>query len=136
MNIDRFKHDHEDILAGIDRLRKLSHQGTAERAVDIADTLKRLSALVIRHLAVENRILYPSLEQGEDARMARMGKAYREDMKGIAAAFIGFSRHWSEALAVRKAPDAFRAEANVVLKNLHQRMQRENREFYPAIEAW
>lgn len=135
MNIDRFKHHHVQILDGIDRLRALSRQGIAARAVDIAAELKGLSRLVIQHLAVEDRILYPSLEQGDDPRMARMGRAYREDMKGIAAGFIGFSRRWADALAVRRNPEAFRTEANEVLQRVHARMVRENHEFYPAIEA-
>lgn len=135
MNIDRFKDHHVRILRGIARLREWSRQGIAEHAVEIANELKTLSRLVIQHLAIEDRILYPSLEKGEDAHIARMSRTYREDMKGIAGSFIGFSRRWSDARVLKREAADFRAEANVVLKRLHERMLRENREFYPAIEA-
>ena len=39
------------------------------------------------------------------------------------------------AESVRANAQAFRAEANDVLRRVYERMQRENREFYPRIEA-
>lgn len=135
MDIDRFKHQHVDILSGIAALRKLTHQGIEDHAVDIAHELKALSTVVTSHLAIEDRILYPSIRRSGDANMADMAESYQEDMKGIANAFINFARRWSSATILAKRPDDFRAEANSVLKNVHERMLRENREFYPAIEA-
>ena len=135
MNIDRFKHQHVEILDGISLLRRLSQQGIADHAVDIAHELKALAQVVTQHLAIEDRILYPSLENSGNDRMARMSVSYQNDMKGIANAFINFARRWGNATLLSARPDDFRAEANTVLKNVHARRVRENREFYPAIEA-
>ncbi|MYN11668.1 hemerythrin domain-containing protein [Pusillimonas sp. TS35] len=135
MEIDRFKHHHVQILQGIKKMREYAHAGIAEHASVIAQQLKELSSLVTLHLAIEDRILYPALRQGADAELARMGKAYQDDMKGIASAYIAFSRQWRTGAAIAAAAEEFRAQANVVLRDLHARMQRENREFYPAIEA-
>lgn len=135
MNIDRFKDHHVRIIAGIGQLRSLTHQGIEDRAVDIAHELKALAQVVTQHLAIEDRILYPTVERGGDARLANMSRAYQGDMKGIASAFIGFARRWSNATHLVREPEVFRAEANVVLKDVYLRMVRENREFYPAIEA-
>lgn len=135
MNIDHFKGQHVRIMAGIDTLRQLAHEGIADRAGDIAIELGVLSKVVTRHLAIEDRVLYPSVERSSDARMAAMGMAYQDDMKEIATAFIGFARHWSDPTQIAGQPEVFRAEANTVLKNVHQRIARENHEFYPAVEA-
>ncbi|MFT0531464.1 hemerythrin domain-containing protein [Castellaniella hirudinis] len=135
MNIDRFKNHHIEILSGIAALRKLAHRGVSDYAVDIAQELRALSQVVTQHLAIEDRILYPSLERSGDARMARMSRAYQNDMQGIASAFIHFARRWSNVSLLQKNPDGFRSEANTVLKNVHQRMVRENHEFYPTIES-
>lgn len=135
MNIDHFKGQHVRIMAGIDTLRRLSHQGIEDRAGDIADQLSALSKVVTQHLAIEDRVLYPSVERGTDANLAAMSHAYQDDMKGIATAFIGFARHWSDPTRIALQPEVFRAEANTVLKSVHQRIVRENHEFYPAIEA-
>lgn len=135
MNIDRFKHHHAEILSGISVLRKLARQSVVDRAGDIARELKALARVVTQHLAIEDRILYPSLEQCGDKRMAAMSRTYQNDMQGIASAFINFARRWSNADMLAKDPEGFRADANIVLKSVHQRMVRENREFYPAIET-
>lgn len=135
MEIDRFKKQHVEILQGIATLRKLAHAGIEDNASAIAKQIKELGSIVTLHLAIEDRILYPSLQKRADARLAEMGKAYQEDMKGIANGFIAFARKWSVAKVVAEKAEEFRAEANTVLKQLHTRMQRENTEFYPAIEA-
>src|SRR5690554_4037375 len=134
MDIERFKQQHVEILQGIASLRKSTHAGIAENAAEIAKQIKALGSLVTLHLAIEDRILYPSLQQGSDERLAEMGRAYQEDMKGIANGFIAFARKWSVAKTVTEQAEEFRAEANAVLKVLHLRMQKENTEFYPAIE--
>ena len=136
MDIDRFKQQHVDILQGIAQLRRWAHAGIIGNAKEIADGIADLSAVVKLHLAIEDRILYPALQASQDTGLVQMGKAYQEDMKGIAGAYIAFSRRWNSAAAVAGQAEQFRAEANQVLKALHQRMQKENTEFYPAIEAF
>lgn len=135
MNIDRFKTQHVEILSGISALRELAHQGIESHAVDMAHELKALSRVITTHLAIEDRILYPSILRNGDLRLARMAREYQDDMKGIANAFIAFARRWGSATALARDPEGFRKDANSVLKDVHARMMRENREFYPEIEA-
>lgn len=135
MDIERFKQQHVEILDGIAGLRRYAHAGVREHAHEIAGLVSALSSTVKLHLAIEDRILYPSLQKGGDPQLAAMGHAYQEDMKGIASEYIAFSRRWSSAAALQAHAEAFRKEANAVLKTLYLRMCRENTEFYPAIEA-
>lgn len=135
MDIDRFKHQHVEILQGIAELRRLAHNGIQTNAAAIAAKVNALSSLVKLHLAIEDRILYPAVQNTGSVELAEMGKAYQDDMKGIAGQYINFARRWSQARAVATEPEAFRDDANTVLKTVYQRMQRENTEFYPAIEA-
>jgi iron-sulfur cluster repair protein YtfE (RIC family) len=135
MDIDRFKNQHVEILEGIAELRRLARSGIQTHAPAIAAKVAALSSVITLHLAIEDRILYPAVQNTGDAHLASMGKAYQEDMKGIASQYIAFSRRWSQPGEVAKQPESFRDDANTVLKMVHQRMQRENVEFYPAIEA-
>ncbi|NYT25664.1 hemerythrin domain-containing protein [Alcaligenaceae bacterium] len=134
MEIDRFKHQHVDILQRIDALRALAHGGIEKNASLIAEQVHGLGTVVKLHLAIEDRILYPAVRKAQDARIAAMGETYQEEMKGIANACIRFTMKWSDSGRVAGEPESFRSEANTVLKDVYQRMQRENREFYPAIE--
>ena len=49
--------------------------------------------------------------------------------------YEAFARRWNRADSVLYDEQAFRDDANRVLRMVHERMQRENRDFYPRIEA-
>ncbi|MEX5748122.1 hemerythrin domain-containing protein [Massilia sp. X63] len=135
MNIEKFKHQHIDILSSIARLRQLSRAGVTDNAAAIAAQIVEVSGIIKLHLAVEDRSLYPALEACADARLVNMSRAYRTEMKDIAQAYLGFAAKWNTARQVALEPEGFRADANRVLRHLFERIQREDHAFYPAIEA-
>ena len=53
----------------------------------------------------------------------------------LADTYGEFSRRWRVGSQIAAAPEQFRSEANAVFKALHGRIQREDRELYPAVEA-
>lgn len=135
MDISRFKQQHQDIVDGIDELRKLSHAGIAENAVAIAAKLHTLSNVIIQHLAIEDRLLYPRLARHSNPRLVALGQRFQTEMTDVANPFIHFSRKWQQARAIATAPEEFRADANTVLRRVYERLREEDREFYPIIEA-
>lgn len=134
MNIDRFKDEHERILEGIATLRSLSHAGVADNAAEIARGIVAMSSVIKLHLSAEDRVLYPGLQASGDRTLALLGHRFQQEMGSIAAAYVGFARRWNTPERVRADPNGFRADANRVLRAVHERMQRENRDFYPLIE--
>ncbi len=135
MNIDKFKHQHIDILSAIADLRRLVQAGIAEHAGEISQRIVAMSGVIKLHLAVEDRVLYPALEASGNAALAGMSQRYRTEMDGIAGQYLGFAGRWNTPRQLAEQPEAFRDEANRVLKTLYERMKKEDREFYPAIEA-
>lgn len=135
MNIDKFKHQHADIMSNISALRRLAQAGVAQNAADIARLIVSMSSTIKLHLAVEDQALYPALQRGDNPELARMGQKYQTDMGPIAQAYEAFARRWNRADSVLHDEQAFRDDANRVLRMVHERMQRENRDFYPRIEA-
>lgn len=136
MNIDKFKHQHVEILSYISILRALSKSGIRQNAAEISRAIVSMSSTIRLHLAVEDKVLYPAIQNAENATLARMGKQYQDEMTSIAAAYHDFARRWNTASTVSQNPEGFRADANNVLKVLHDRMRRENTDFYPLIEAY
>lgn len=134
MNIDHFKHDHLRILDSISDLRRLSHRGIEENAPDIARAVVAMSSVIKLHLSAEDRMLYPALQASGNERLALLGQQFQQEMESIAASFAGFVRRWNTPARVRTDPEGFRSDANQILKSVHARMQRENRDFYPLIE--
>ena len=135
MQIDKLKHQHADILARLAALRQLTHAGVAPNAPAIAAGIVGMSAVIKLHLAVEDQALYPALQRGSNAELARMGQQYQRDMGPIAQAYEAFARRWNRPESVRRDEQGFRDDANQVLRMVHERMQRENHDFYPRIEA-
>jgi iron-sulfur cluster repair protein YtfE (RIC family) len=135
MNIDKFKQQHIDILSCISALRDMVRSGIESNAAEIAKLIISMSSIIKLHLAVEDKILYPALQSANNASLARMGKQFQDEMTNIALAYLNFARKWNTAGAVAKSPDEFRCDANNVLRVLHDRMRKENTEFYPVIEA-
>lgn len=135
MNIDRFKENHVQILDSIATLRRHAHAGIAENAERIAELIVSMSAVIKVHLAAEDRVIYPAIEASADGRLAELGRRFQAEMVAIAAEYNGFARQWNTAARLRADPERFRAQANVVLRALYERMQREDRDFYPAVEG-
>ncbi|AFU43914.1 hemerythrin HHE cation-binding domain-containing protein [Acidovorax sp. KKS102] len=134
MNLDKFKHQHTDILRSIATLRALAHAGVEANATTIAQGIVAMSGTIKLHLAVEDQVLYPALQRGGNADLARMGRQYQSEMASIASAYDAFARRWNTAEQVRRDAEGFRSEANVVLRRVFERMQREDHDFYPRIE--
>ena len=135
MNIDKYKHQHTAIFTNIRKLKELSHAGIAHNAAEIATHVIRMSSVIKLHLSIEDRFLYPALQEANNPRLATMGKQYQHEMTHIAETYGEFARKWNDAAQVAGNPEAFRSEANRVLKVLFERMQREDRDFYPMIEG-
>ena len=135
MNIDKFKHQHVDILGNIAALRRLAQAGVAHNATEIARLIVGMSSTIKLHLAVEDQALYPALQRSDDAGLARLGQRFQHDMGPIAAAFDAFARRWNTAARLCADEAGFRRDANDVLRRVYERMKHEDRDFYPRIEA-
>jgi len=135
MNLDKFKHQHLDILDSIAELRKLAHDGVARNAERIARRIVAMSSVIKLHLAVEDKALYPALQRQADQGLAELGRHYQDEMQSIAAAYEGFALRWNTPRRLEQDEAGFRHDANTVLRQVFERMKREDKEFYPRVEA-
>lgn len=134
MDIDRFKQQHVQILQGIHRMRQHAREGVAQRAHEISHEIRTMKSKIALHLSIEDNILYPRLQKLGDDQVARMARAYQEEMKVLSSGFADFVERWKNGAAIAADPEGFRRDCNVVIKALHQRIQQENTQFYPVVE--
>lgn len=134
MDIAKFKQTHLDVRRCIDELRRCSKAGIADHAAEISRLVNTMSSLIKLHLAAEDRVLYPALQRSGDARMASLGAEFQQDMETLLPTYTAFARRWVTTAQVKADPEGFRSDANTVLRALHARIRREDREFYPAID--
>lgn len=135
MRINHFQRDHDQIKRDLETLHTLADRGIAANAAEIAAQLLAMSAHIKIHLTSEDRTLYPKLAASGDATVVAMATRYQNEMSGLFDAFKHFVENWRIADRLKADPEGFRASANQVLKALHDRLHREEAEFFPAVEA-
>ncbi|WP_312982552.1 hemerythrin domain-containing protein [Atlantibacter sp.] len=134
MNIDKMKSQHNEIIQKINQLREYSRRGITDNAQEIAQTVVSMSSVIKVHLSAEDQFLYPYLEKVEDQKLKRMSLQFQREMADIVVEYEMFSRRWNTASKITGHDEDFRRDANTVLRKVHERMQRENTQFYPLVE--
>ncbi|WP_374581678.1 hemerythrin domain-containing protein [Pseudoduganella sp.] len=132
MKVQRFEHDHHEILEGIRQLRKLVASGIEQNAGPITQLLRTMSASIKLHLAVEDRVVYPAFANSGHNDLAALGRFYQQEMGDLAQKYMAFATRWTLPHRLQADPAGFRAEANSVFKALFLRTKREESELYPA----
>ena len=134
MNLDKMKHQHVDILEKISFLRTLSQSGVSSNAQQIAAAIMSMSAIIKTHLSAEDQFLYPQIEQDGNSKLRQVSTQFQREMADIVGEYDAFSRRWNIASKLMGNDEAFRRDANTVLRKVFERMQRENKDFYPLVE--
>jgi len=134
VNIDKMKSQHNEIIQKINQLREYSRRGITDNAQEIAQTVVSMSSVIKVHLSAEDQFLYPYLEKVEDQKLKRMSLQFQREMADIVVEYEMFSRRWNTASKITGHDEDFRRDANTVLRKVHERMQRENTQFYPLVE--
>jgi hemerythrin-like domain-containing protein len=133
---DNLRRQHDAALDMSNRLFDLmdSYDGGRD-AFDIAMQLNKLVGLLRIHLAQEDVLLYPELIASNDSEVARLARAFANEMGGLATELEIFALHWSCSASIVSNFDEFREEANALLLHLAVRIEREDRYLYPLADA-
>ncbi|MDM2841204.1 hemerythrin domain-containing protein [Citrobacter sp. Cpo086] len=134
MNIDKMKSQHVEIIEKISFLRKLSQAGVSSNAQEIATAIVSMSAIIKTHLSAEDQFLYPHIEQDGNSKLRQVSSKFQREMTDIVSDYDVFSRRWNIASKLIGNDEAFRRDANTVLRKVFERMQKENKDFYPLVE--
>ena len=134
MNIDKMKNQHVEILEKISFLRTLSHAGVSSNAQEIVTAIVSMSAIIKTHLFAEDQFLYPHIELDGNSTLRQVSSKFQREMTDIVSEYEVFSRRWNIASKLKGNDEAFRRDANNVLRKVYERMQKENKDFYPLVE--
>lgn len=90
----------------------------------------QLARMLIAHLALEDRIFYPSLERHGDAQARDTAARFLREMGGLSAAFSTYMSQWSDDRIARDW-SGFCVATQGILSALQNRVEREERLLYP-----
>ena len=135
--LDLYRRQHRDLLSAASRLRAQADLGSV---VDSGGTgalradLAALSGLLMVHLQLEDRHLYPALLASQDAGLRATAARFHASLGTLRASAQAFSRHWLRPAAIEASPAAFSAELRDLLHVVMERIASEDAELFPQVE--
>lgn len=136
MNLDRYHEQHADIRQQVKDLRqRIEPKALAADPAGARQSLVTLGARLNIHLAFEDTALYPTVLRHQDAQVQRKTRRYMEEMGGIKAALKAHLQAWLSAQRLQAEGEAFRRETLALLEAIQARLEAEDRDFYPMLEA-
>ncbi|BBE32555.1 hemerythrin domain-containing protein [Sphingosinicella microcystinivorans] len=106
----------------------------ARDRLEVARCRWRLARVLIAHLAIEDKWLYPALIRDGAAQVSALAQTFQRDMGGLAAAFNAYMLEWTED-RITNEWEAFQTATWALIEALDLRIRRENEELYPLAEG-
>ena len=131
--LSRLREDHATLARMFLKLEHIIEQPQPPPEVELFDFRRKLMSTLIAHLKLEDWALYPRLIDSGDQEISSAGQAFKDEMGGLAPAFVDYCDHWS-AGAISENWPAYCLETRAILDALTNRLVRENRELLPLLE--
>ena len=129
----KLREDHAKLARLFRRLGEVIEQAKAPPQVELYDLRRELVSTLLAHLKLEDWALYPRLIESGEPDIAAAGEAFRDEMGGLAPAFLAYSDKWNAGSIAADWP-GYCADTRAILDALMNRLTRENRELLPLLE--
>jgi len=131
--LSRLRDDHAKLARLFGKLGEIIRKTEAPPQLELFELRRDLMGTLIAHLKLEDWALYPRLIDSGDRQMSEAGEAFKEEMGGLAPAFIAYCDKWN-ATTIDADWQSYCNETREILDALNNRLTRENRELLPLIE--
>lgn len=129
----RLREDHAKLARMFRRLEHIIEQREAPPQMELFAFRHELTTTLIGHLKLEDWALYPRLIDSGDADISAKGQQFKEEMGGLAPAFVAYCDKWT-ASTIASDWAGYCSETRGLLDALTDRLTRENRELLPLLE--
>jgi hypothetical protein len=129
----KLREDHATLARLFKQLGEVIERPSPPSPVELFDLRRQLLSTLLAHLKLEDWALYPRLIDSGDPELATAGEAFRDEMGGLAPAFLEYCDKWN-ATSINADWSGYCRETKTVLEALTGRLTRENRELLPLLE--
>jgi hypothetical protein len=131
--LHKLREDHAKLAKLFGRLRQVVESASAPSQTELFDLRRELVSTLLAHLKLEDWALYPRLIDSADAQIASAGQAFKNEMGGLAPAFLAYADKWNANSITGDWP-GYCEDTRAILDALMNRLTRENRELLPLLE--
>jgi hypothetical protein len=129
----RLREDHAKLARMFLQLGHVIERREPPSQMELFELRQALMTTLIGHLKLEDWALYPRLIDSGDDEISARGHAFKEEMGGLAPAFLAYCDKWTAA-SIAADWAAYCADTRALLDALMDRLTRENRELLPLLE--
>ena len=131
--LSRLQQEHTKLGGLFKRLRNAIESADCPSQVELFELRRQLVSTLLAHLKLEDWALYPRLIQSDQKDFASTGQAFKDEMGGLAPAFLAYSEKWN-ANSISADWSSYCADTRAVLDALENRLEREDRDLFPLLE--
>lgn len=131
--LTKLRDDHTSLARQFRRLAEVIEKHSAPPQLELFEIRRELVSTLLAHLKLEDWALYPRLIESGDPEAATAGQHFKDEMGGLAPAFLEYSSKWNAATIDRDWA-GYCADTRGILDALTNRLSRENRELLPLLE--
>jgi hypothetical protein len=129
----RLRQDHAELARMFRQLERIITLPEPPSQLELFELRRSLMQTLIGHLKLEDWALYPRLIDSGDEDIAATGRHFKEEMGGLAPAFVAYCEKWTANTIAAGWAD-YCGDTRGLLDALMDRLTRENRELLPALE--
>ena len=130
----KLRQEHAQLVEIVGRLSKIIAQSHPPSAGDLFKIRHELTSTLIAHLKAEDWVLYPRLVASPDPQLSKRAREFWEEMGGLAEAYAAHTDKWT-AHSIAAHWSGYCEEMHGIIAALTRRIQRENHDLYPMLEA-
>ena len=112
---------------------QLQNEITKSKSVELANFLIVISKKINLHLILEDKILYPNLNNHSDIKINQKSKMFMEEMGSIKKEFGLYFNRWGFSTNIDSNPNDFINESHDIFDALSNRIKREEEELFPLL---
>jgi len=133
-NLMKLRREHARLIDIIQSLASFVLQPRPPEAEELFKVRNELTSTLIGHLKAEDWVLYPRLIANPDPTIAGTALALSDEMGGLADAYRLYVNKWT-AISIAYDWSAYCEETRAIIEALTKRINCENRDLYPLLEA-
>lgn len=131
--VNQLREDHAKLTRMFRQLEHIIEQPWPPAQLELFEFRRALMTTLIGHLKLEDWALYPRLIESGDEAISETGRHFKEEMTGLAPAFVAYCEKWTANTIAADWAD-YCSDTRGLLDALNDRLTRENRELLPALE--